>query len=100
VADEEERARREREVELDVVLLEMRSRQAQEIEAAVDRLEAGSYGRCIACGGAILDSRLRARPFSVRCRVCQETDEARRAALAAGDANRPPGLWPSRRRFL
>jgi RNA polymerase-binding transcription factor DksA len=100
VADEEERARRELEVELDVVLLEMRSRQVQEIEAAVHRLDAGAYGRCVACGGAILDTRLRARPFSVRCRACQETDETRRAALAVGDVNRSPALWPSRRRFL
>jgi RNA polymerase-binding transcription factor DksA len=100
VADEEERARGELEVELDVVLLEMRSRQAQEIEAAVHRLDAGAYGRCIACGGTIRDSRLRARPFSVRCRACQETDETRHAALAAANASQSGGLWPSQRRFL
>ena len=93
VADEEER-------ELDIVLLEMRSREVQEIEAAVHRLEAGAYGRCIACGAAILGSRLRARPFAVRCRMCQETAETRRAAREAAEAKRSPGLWPSRRRFL
>jgi len=74
-ADDEERAAQEFEAGLDIALLEMRARQCQEIETALDLLESGSYGRCVDCAEPILASRLLARPFAVRCRNCQETLE-------------------------
>jgi DnaK suppressor protein len=38
-----------------------------EVDAAVDRLAAGTYGRCDACGGAIDPARLEARPTATTC---------------------------------
>jgi DnaK suppressor protein len=77
VADEEERAAQEFEVGLDITLLEMRSRQVQEMEAAVQLLESGEYGRCVDCCEAIQPSRLQAHPFAVRCCACQQVIEGR-----------------------
>jgi RNA polymerase-binding protein DksA len=84
-ADEEERAAKELEVELDIVLLEMHSRQVREIETALQLLEAGAYGRCVDCDEPIQASRLQARPFAIRCHTCQKAlegdgDELRRSA--------------------
>ena len=75
VTDEEERAAQELEVGLDTALIEIRSRQVQEIEDALRRIETGGYGRCVDCGEPILASRLSARPFAVRCRACQQALE-------------------------
>jgi len=47
----------------------------QEIEAAMERLDKGSYGICGECGGEITESRLKIVPFAKYCRVCQEDRE-------------------------
>jgi RNA polymerase-binding transcription factor DksA len=78
VADDEERATQQREVELDIALLEMQFAQLREIEAAVRRLETGGYGRCLDCAGPMPPSRLYARPFAARYRACQEAHEGAR----------------------
>ena len=41
-----------------------------EIEAALERLEAGTYGTCERCGDAIGDRRLEARPVARTCIRC------------------------------
>jgi RNA polymerase-binding transcription factor DksA len=41
-----------------------------EIEAALARLDAGSYGRCIRCGEPISPERLSARPAAPTCIRC------------------------------
>lgn len=41
-----------------------------EIDAAVSRLDAGTYGTCEGCGGAIGEERLAARPTSRTCIRC------------------------------
>ncbi|GAA2237263.1 TraR/DksA C4-type zinc finger protein [Rarobacter faecitabidus] len=48
----------------------MRMRLA-EIDAALGRLDAGTYGRCERCGRAIAPARLAARPFATLCLDCQ-----------------------------
>lgn len=91
-ADDEERAAQELEVGLDIALLEIRSRQVQEIETALHLLEAGGYGRCVDCDEPIPSSRLHARPFAVRCRTCQEElegDAAHESRGAASFGSRP-----------
>lgn len=40
------------------------------IARALEKLEAGSYGLCDACGGPIAPARLRAAPESVLCIDC------------------------------
>jgi DnaK suppressor protein len=38
-----------------------------EVQAALERLEAGTYGRCIECGQSIPEKRLEAIPWAARC---------------------------------
>ena len=42
-----------------------------EIDAALDRIADGSYGRCSTCGIAIPLERLEFRPFAAGCVGCQ-----------------------------
>lgn len=55
----------DREQELSV--LETLEGEMNEVEAALDRLEDGSYGRCETCGRPIDDQRLDAQPASRYC---------------------------------
>jgi DnaK suppressor protein len=48
-----------------------------QIDAALERLDAGTYGRCETCGGTIGEARLEARPTAVRCITCAQ--KSRRA---------------------
>lgn len=41
-----------------------------EVEAALDRWEAGSYGVCTGCGERIPAERLEVRPFAEQCVAC------------------------------
>ena len=47
-----------------------------EVDAALERLQAGAYGRCEACGGPIAPGRLAALPEARRCTACQEAVDA------------------------
>jgi RNA polymerase-binding transcription factor DksA len=43
-----------------------------EIDAALDRIDAGSYGRCVECGNHIPAARLKAAPWAKFCSRCQD----------------------------
>src|SRR6476660_4324300 len=43
-----------------------------EIDAALARIEAGTYGSCTQCGDAIPEERLELRPFAGRCVSCTQ----------------------------
>lgn len=45
-------------------------RHLAEVEAALDRVEAGTYGTCERCGGPVGDGRLEARPVARTCIGC------------------------------
>ena len=45
------------------------------IQAALARIEAGTYGICDSCGETISAARLRAMPMARRCLACQERRE-------------------------
>jgi RNA polymerase-binding transcription factor len=62
--------------DIEVALMQMRLETIDRIGAALARLEAGQYGRCIECGDDIAEARLRALPFAVRCVDCEEGREA------------------------
>lgn len=47
-----------------------------QIEKALERIEDGSYGRCMSCGEEISHKRLRALPFAVHCVECQKSQES------------------------
>jgi RNA polymerase-binding transcription factor DksA len=42
-----------------------------EIDAALDRIADGTFGRCTHCGVAIPAERLAVRPFAAGCIACQ-----------------------------
>ena len=66
-------------------LSESARREVMQIDAALRRLDEGSYGECVACEQEIPVERLRALPFTLRC---QEDEEEREKALR-GNAPRP-----------
>ena len=45
------------------------------VEAALKRIESGSYGECTDCGTHIAPARLQATPDAARCIHCQEKAE-------------------------
>ena len=47
-------------------------RTIEEIDAALDRIDAGTYGTCVHCGGDIAPDRLEFRPFAAGCVSCQQ----------------------------
>jgi DnaK suppressor protein len=51
-------------------LLDQARAHLAELDVAVERLDAGTYGRCIRCGQLIPAERLTARPASVTCVAC------------------------------
>ncbi len=46
-----------------------------EIDAALGRIEAGSYGICVTCGQPIDEERLRALPWTGQCIDCRRKGE-------------------------
>ena len=61
--------------DIEFALIQMKSETLHKIEEALGRLENGTYGYCFECGGEISERRLRALPFAVRCRDCEEARE-------------------------
>ncbi|HWP84061.1 MAG TPA: TraR/DksA family transcriptional regulator [Terriglobia bacterium] len=45
------------------------------IQEALERMEAGEYGICVACGGEMQQKRLDAVPWARHCIECQEKQE-------------------------
>ncbi len=56
------------------------SEQLEDIEAALARIDAGTYGICAACGEEIPKARLDAVPWAILCIRDQEISDRRRAA--------------------
>jgi RNA polymerase-binding transcription factor DksA len=50
--------------------------QVAEIDAALQRLELGQYGRCLGCGEQISAGRLQAMPAATLCVSCAENPTA------------------------
>jgi len=57
-------------------LLDAEAVRRTEIEAALARIEDGSYGRCVDCGREIPEARLEVRPEAARCVDDQAKHEA------------------------
>jgi RNA polymerase-binding transcription factor DksA len=51
-------------------LIEQADAHLDEIAHALERLDAGTYGTCVECGGAIAEERLQARPAVRTCITC------------------------------
>ena len=61
--------------ELEFALGEREMAELAAIDAALSRLQAGTYGECTDCGIAIAPARLQATPEAARCILCQEKQE-------------------------
>jgi DnaK suppressor protein len=65
----------EPEDDLEFALIQMKSEMLETVNEALRRFDAGAYGYCVDCGEVITSARLRAMPFAVRCRECEEARE-------------------------
>ena len=61
--------------EIGFALVEMKAETLNQIETALRRIAEGNYGDCFDCGAEIAEARLRALPFALRCRECQDARE-------------------------
>jgi len=61
--------------EIEFALIQMKAETLHKIDEALRRLEEGTYGYCFECGEEISEKRLRALPFAVRCKDCEEARE-------------------------
>ncbi len=65
----------EPEEDLAFALIQMKAEMLERVSEAVRTFDEGAYGYCLDCGEVIGSSRLRAMPFAVRCRDCEQTRE-------------------------
>ena len=61
--------------DIEFALIQMKSETLNKINDALSRLDHGDYGYCFDCGEEIAEKRLRALPFAVRCKDCEEARE-------------------------
>lgn len=61
--------------EIEFALIQMKAETLHKIGEALRRLEEGTFGYCFECGEEISERRLRALPFAVRCKDCEEARE-------------------------
>jgi DnaK suppressor protein len=61
--------------DIEFALIQMKSETLSKIDAALRRLDENTYGNCFECGDEISEARLRALPFAVRCKDCEEARE-------------------------
>jgi DnaK suppressor protein len=61
--------------DIELALIQMKSETLHKIEEALARLDEQTYGYCFECGDEISERRLRALPFAVRCKDCEEARE-------------------------
>jgi DnaK suppressor protein len=58
-------------------LMQMKAETLARLDEALARLELGNFGFCFECHDEIAPTRLRALPFAVRCKDCEEAREQR-----------------------
>jgi DnaK suppressor protein len=52
-------------------ILAAAKRQRSQVIDALRRIELGTYGTCVDCGGGVPEGRLEAKPEAARCVTCQ-----------------------------
>jgi len=66
--------------EVAAAVVDRRARQLEEVNRALEDLDAGRYGVCRDCGEPIAEARLKVVPFATRCVGCQARVEVSRHA--------------------
>jgi DnaK suppressor protein len=72
--------------EINSQLAEVESRELSNIEAALEKMREGSYGKCEGCNDSIPLIRLQALPYATYCINCQQEME-RSGAIRRGGAD-------------
>jgi DnaK suppressor protein len=77
--------------DIEFALIQMKGETLNKVNEALRRLDENTYGNCFECGDEIAHARLRALPFAVRCKDCEEARETeqqreRMAARRSGSA--------------
>ena len=75
VLDTVESAEADIQEDIEFALVQMKSETLNKVNDALTRLDQGTYGNCFECGDEIAEKRLRALPFAVRCKDCEEAKE-------------------------
>ncbi len=81
VLDEGDRAQASERQDMTFMTRERFADRVSRLTAALERLAAGAYGRCVMCGNEIERERLTAMPEAETCLTCQE-DRERNARVA------------------
>ena len=66
--------------EVAATMVDRRARQLEEVNRALEDIEAGRYGVCRECGEPIAEGRLKVMPFATCCVACQTSLETMRRA--------------------
>lgn len=61
--------------DIEFALIQLKAEALNKVDAALHRIDDGTYGDCSDCGAEIAEARLRALPFAVRCRDCEDVRE-------------------------
>ncbi|SFG68015.1 dksA/traR C4-type zinc finger [Duganella sp. CF458] len=56
--------------------------EAAAIDAALERLQEGTFGQCKRCGSAISAGRMQVQPSAATCLACQELAERQRSFIS------------------
>ena len=75
VLDEGETSEVDIQDDIEFALIQMKAETLNRIDTALHRLNEGTYGCCFDCGDEIAEARLRALPFAMRCKDCEEAHE-------------------------
>ena len=75
VRDDAESSESQIQDDIDMALLQMKTETLKKIARALTRLNEGSYGYCSECQAELTEQRLRALPFALRCKQCEEMQE-------------------------
>jgi DnaK suppressor protein len=78
--------------DIELALIQMKSETLHKIEEALSRLDEKTYGYCNECGDEISERRLRALPFAVRCKDCEEARETAELRERHLSQRRPTGF--------
>lgn len=78
--------------DIELALIQMKSETLHKIEEALARLDEKTYGYCNECGDEISERRLRALPFAVRCKDCEEEREMAELRERHISQRRPSGF--------
>jgi RNA polymerase-binding protein DksA len=61
-------------IETDIQVIETERGLLDQVQAALNRLDDGTFGQCEHCGGSIGEERLEAIPYASRCIQCASAD--------------------------